>query len=180
MSKKIILLLFLQAVAFSVNAVGISFTSLDSSLDVNSPGEADQFRILGNNGEDISDVSPIPFNLGITPTSDVLITSTMNQRSGFNDANFSLELFSSTNTLILSLTRSDFLPVGSLGIFETVLGGLAPDAYEFRASGILDEQATSLTLRTSAVPLPTSVWLLGSALAGLVGISRRRKQAVTV
>ena len=34
-----------------------------------------------------------------------------------------------------------------------------------------------LTYSTAAVPVPAAVWLFGSALAGLVGVSRRRKQA---
>jgi hypothetical protein len=35
----------------------------------------------------------------------------------------------------------------------------------------------SLNLTVSAVPVPGSVWLLGSAITGLVGISRRRNAA---
>lgn len=34
-----------------------------------------------------------------------------------------------------------------------------------------------LTYSTAAIPVPAAVWLFGSALAGLVGVSRRRKQA---
>ena len=37
---------------------------------------------------------------------------------------------------------------------------------------------TTLSYNVSAVPLPAGIWLLGSALLGLVGVSRRRQAAM--
>jgi hypothetical protein len=74
----------------------------------------------------------------------------------------------------------------------SVLGGTAQQLFGFTGSasaGVLTsyilgtatlDASGNLTFATnvSAVPLPAAVWLFGSGLMGLVGVSRRRKAAV--
>jgi hypothetical protein len=86
--------------------------------------------------------------------------------SGVNMAGLSLTsssgLYAITNpnTAVSSSTSVSFL-LGTLALVGT---GSAMDL--------------SFTANTSAVPLPPTVWLLGSALLGLVGVGRRRASAV--
>lgn len=182
MNKNIFLFLVLQVAAFSASALSISFSSGDNSLDLSAVGQADQARIFADSGEDLSTApaSPIAFNLNLL--APVRITSTMNLRTGFNDP-FSLELVDPSAASLFSVTKADFTavgPTGEFGIFSTLLNPLVTGAYEFRLSGPVVENASSLTLRVAAVPVPAAVWLFGSALAGLAVISRRRKMTDVV
>lgn len=180
MNKKILLFLVLQVAVFSASATSISFSSLDGTLDLSAIGNADQARIFADIGEDVSSESPITFNLNLL--APVRITSTMNLRTGFDDP-FSLELVDPSAASLFSLTRTDFAavgPTGEFGIFSTLFNPLVTGAYQFRFSGPVVENASSLTLRVAAVPVPAAVWLFGSALAGLAVISRRRKMIEAV
>ena len=69
----------------------------------------------------------------------------------------------------------------TLGFFQ--IGSTLPPAADF-APNILNSFATisfdGSTISfgsTAVIPLPAGVWLLGSALCGLVGVARRRRQA---
>lgn len=53
---------------------------------------------------------------------------------------------------------------------------LAPIATTFAGTWSVNAAAGTLNYTVSAVPVPAAVWLFGSGLLGLVGISRRRKQ----
>lgn len=178
MNKKIFLFLILQVAAFSASALSISFSSPGTTLDLSAVSNADQARIFADSGENVSGESPIIFNLDIlTP---VVITSTMNLRTGFADP-FSLELVDPSSASVFSVDRTAFDLIGppssQFGFFARIFDPTATGtgAYEFRLSGGVVENASSLTLRVAAVPVPAAVWLFGSALAGLAVISRRRK-----
>jgi hypothetical protein len=58
-----------------------------------------------------------------------------------------------------------FLP--PQGSFVVITGDLTP---EFR---LIDPY--TITITTSAVPVPAAVWLFGSGLLGLIGVARRKK-----
>jgi hypothetical protein len=75
---------------------------------------------------------------------------------------------SSMNFLVLDTNATPTLFSGTWTLqFLNAAGGLATTG-----------TAVSAVLSYSAVPLPAAVWLLGSGLAGLAGIGRRRKLTV--
>jgi len=59
--------------------------------------------------------------------------------------------------------------------------GTANQVYGLRIEGFGDKTLTSgsYTTNTSTVPVPGAVWLFGSAIAGLVGFSKRKKAGLT-
>mgnify|MGYP000238058128 CR=1 FL=1 len=61
------------------------------------------------------------------------------------------------------------------GFFSIVLGVADDYSLKFLGTG---GKLGSATLSASAVPLPAAVWLFGSALMGLFGVSRRKSSAV--
>ena len=65
---------------------------------------------------------------------------------------------------------------GGVGIVDGVGGnGFALSAGEKLKIAFSDEQFYVQGMTVSAVPVPAAFWLFGTALAGFVGISRRRK-----
>ena len=65
------------------------------------------------------------------------------------------------------------LVYGIGGLFA--LGGSSDTTSGFLWSGSNRLPAGRLVLDTTVVPIPAAAWLFGSALLGLVGISRRKK-----
>jgi len=169
----IILFLFLST---SANSASIFYTTADGSLDIAAPGDSDQAIAFFNTGENVSAVSPVPFNLGI-PGDNVIGTATMNRFSGFAD-DFIFEVFSTGGgPALLTLTKANFTDLGGVGGFSTPIPFLPVDTYNLVMSGEILENNTSLTLRVEAVPLPAAVWFMITALTGLLGFSRRKRQA---
>ncbi len=172
--KKLTTILFLLFLASSANAASVFYSTGDGSLDINAPGDTDQALAFFNTGENVSAISPVPFNLGITGD-NVIGTATMNRFSGF-DSDFLLEVFSTGGgPALFSLTKADFTNSGGLGTFSTALPFLAIDNYNLVLSGTILENNTSLTLRVEAVPLPAAVWFMVSGLIGLLGFTRRKQ-----
>jgi len=60
--------------------------------------------------------------------------------------------------------------------YSTVISSVSK--FFVRVSGQASGTANSYDLRVSAVPIPAAVWLFGSALMGLVGVSRRKSTAL--
>jgi hypothetical protein len=81
------------------------------------------------------------------------------------------------NDLSVAGTTTDFFGFtgnGSIGQVQSYLLGTASLA----TNGTLTLAGNAAPPPPPAVPLPAAVWLFGSGLMGLVGVSRRRKAAV--
>ena len=66
--------------------------------------------------------------------------------------------------IVDSMVYGDCSPGGLMG------GALCMTGHDLKGT----MQATPSSLTLSAVPVPAAVWLFGSALAGLIGVSRKR------
>ncbi len=55
-----------------------------------------------------------------------------------------------------------------------------PNVHNLKLSGLGFEDGSqyNISMRASVVPVPAAIWLFGSALAGLVGVSRRKASAL--
>jgi len=66
--------------------------------------------------------------------------------------------------------------IGGLFAVGGYVSSLDPASDEFLFSGTSGQLArVNLLLETTAVPIPPAIWLFGSGLLGLIGISRRKK-----
>lgn len=70
----------------------------------------------------------------------------------------------------------------STGVSPTLLSGLTDGLYKVIVSGrtstgTAGNNTTSFTYSVPSVPVPAAVWLFGSALMGLVGVSRRKAKS---
>ena len=58
---------------------------------------------------------------------------------------------------------------------QNIMGTGNPMTLKFSAAGTSDSYGSSLdNVSVTATPIPAAIWLFGSALAGLVGVSRRK------
>ncbi|MFA7593625.1 MAG: VPLPA-CTERM sorting domain-containing protein [Thiohalobacteraceae bacterium] len=118
----------------------------------------------------IQDVDPATWN----------ITEDANAGGGFGKFEFELSGTGATRTTLLTFTISGVTgdTLSSYAIGST----LNPSSGEFFAAHVADfamtNGATSAQFAGSTpVPVPAALWLFGSGLLGLVGISRRKKTA---
>jgi hypothetical protein len=107
-------------------------------------------------------------SVSTTPASGLYWAASLSQGSG--QINNSTDIIADTSGTDTSSTAF-FKALNSTGTVETVISGVW--SLVFNAVGGSATSAT-LTWTPTAVPLPAAVWLLGSALLGLAGVSRRR------
>lgn len=90
-----------------------------------------------------------------------------------NNANFSATaaVGQSQNFVFLSNSASTILPTGKLALINQVNTG----SFTLDANGVLSFTAPGVT-PPPTTPLPGALYLLGSALVGLVGVTRRKKK----
>jgi len=97
--------------------------------------------------------------------------------AGGNAAVTAVGLYSDTSftTKIASAVLKDnqWVLRGVLGIADHVYG------LRIAANGATNVKNGSYTTNVSTVPVPGAVWLFGSAIAGLVGFSKRKKAGLT-
>lgn len=160
--KKIFFSLVLTLLAFQVNAASITLAA-------------------GGEGQPIFDQAsdagrgPHTINLEGAPTGDVWTTSlSIVDVAAGSVAGFGAELLDSTGALLHTFTGTGDgvtldLALGSYTV--NFLGDVTPGSFWTMLATIEEVQ-------TSAVPVPAAVWLFGSALMGLVGVSRRKSTAV--
>lgn len=110
----------------------------------------------GDYSVDINSIEPLNFNSLLTLYFTVTPANpTINFRARLDTANLG------TGQLFTGTSSTDF---GNTAALDLVL----PSGFSFSSeSGVF----------LSAVPVPASVWLFGSGLLGLIGISRRKKSA---
>ncbi len=63
-------------------------------------------------------------------------------------------------------------------VFTTVLIGQRFELWNNNTTEVASKEFYIGSMTVSAVPIPAAVWLFGSALMGLVGVSRRKSSAV--
>lgn len=93
--------------------------------------------------------------------------------SGSNDRNGTISLNNSFNFLAIHLGSNELFfkllsPVDTFSIY---------DIESSRGNGAGLSNFRAFNTAPSAVPVPAAIWLFGSALAGLVGTSRRKQKA---
>lgn len=92
---------------------------------------------------------------GGNPVADVYSSLALSGNQGYGD--------------VSSLTSGD---LGAELYLGSYLGGTT--LYVALAADLINSNAMDLDFSVQAVPVPAAVWLFGSALMGLVGISRRK------
>ncbi len=164
--KKMLFALMLSFFALQANAVSISLDTDGQTEFLNARIPADGF-------------GPHEMVLGGTPTSGIWETTlSLIDLAAGSVADFSAQVINNTTGVITNV-----LPGTGGGITLN----LALDNYtvNFLGTPNANGRTTGLTLiasiqevQTSAVPVPAAVWLFGSALMGLVGVSRRKTTSV--
>ncbi|MCK5831333.1 MAG: hypothetical protein KAH20_13645 [Methylococcales bacterium] len=122
----------------------------------------------------------------------------------FNEAIINVgDTFSETHTLILGAGYDDYLlnvsgvdnPFGSIVDFDVLVDGisfldspvtLVPGTYNIQFLGVASVInsggsliVNAIGIPVSAVPIPAAVWLFGSALMGLVSVSKRKRTSIS-
>jgi len=135
-------------------------------------------------------ISVFPSDMSFTPaspTTNDFIFATVNgvySTPGYS-LNSAPSVVFSTSTITINFSASSpTVPVAQIldpfsynvDIGILAAGGYTVNAY-FTVDGVLDN-GISRALTVSPIPLPASVWLFGSGLIGLVGLSRRMKEAL--
>jgi len=191
--KKILVGLFFVMFAFQVSAA-TTYIATDT-LDLS---DASAFDKSGVQGVDLG-VSGTAFSLVymlniVDQVDGILSISTSNPGTDFT---FNIWGESSSSAVIgslldensnvvahevsgLSLTALEGSSASFLGLAsQLLLGGYLPGTTLFvEIAGTSNGLLTDLDVSVQAVPVPAAVWLFGSALMGLVGVSRRKSTAV--
>jgi len=184
---------------FNDGSNGAVITNQYSGLGVNfsnarydnfiSPNEASVgssgLKLVGNGGGGDSIYSPkernpiiLTFDFGL---SDFSIRSLNVGANGARIEAFDSQLggtlvgFDESFGLGLGVDNHPLLNISALSIFRIVL--FTP--LSIQTEGMLWDNISFTPAATNAVPIPAAVWLFGSALAGLMGVSRKKKQALT-
>jgi len=176
--KKILLGLFFAMFAFQVNA---AILTLDNTVVPEAPGVLsispfeNNLESVAANGFTQAEVS-FQHVWGIISDVDTIVTFTV-------DGLFNTDSDASRPVTGISLWNptSAFIPViedttasaGNKFSFSYLLTAGAQNFLVVDGFG-----SSSYQLTASAVPLPAAVWLFGSALMGLFGVSRRKSTAV--
>lgn len=170
--KKIFLSLVLSLflVPLAANAASIEITSLAASPSGGVSNGFGENTASGTHGAitgQFSDVWQLSF-----PTPNAVVSLTAGGFSGFN---VEYNLDNSSNYITAGIINNGG---GNWSILPPVLLGINSPLF-VRLSGAGTNGQYALNIQNagspSAVPVPAAVWLFGSALMGLVGVSRRKK-----
>mgnify|MGYP000317683218 CR=1 FL=1 len=158
--KKILLGLFFAMFAMQVNAATMSLTGNGDS-DVNSLFVSVSAEV----GAPLSFEKEWAFSVNGDLTG--FVKTSINDAVGID----SLEIFDGAN-LLHSVGGAT---VENLSLTYRFLSGVN---YTIVAMGLGEFVNTQVDLTVKAVPVPAAVWLFGSALMGLFGVSRRKSSVM--
>ena len=156
--------------------VGLSLlTTMETSFGGNSLGLENSIQNLddlinANNPDDITVVN------GANPQNPAF---TGNYSDNFGQPGLTDNAGAFGDTLDLVLLTSDAVFLGNNGGIDFFTGnnGIDPLMFDSGFTATFDGSTLSLAAGTAVIPVPAAVWLFGSAIAGLIGFSRRRQLA---
>lgn len=166
----------------NVGIEGISYDPQDGSfITVKEKTDQEVNRNTINFGGNSVVTSLFTPNLGVADLSDVQVLSTVTSSGSADEDN--LLILSQESSMLLEVSRAgdirSQLDLAALGLPDSTEGVTIDRAgivYLVAEEG-LNGGPTLYALSPTPVPLPGAVVLLGSALAGLAGVARRRKAA---
>lgn len=173
----------LGATVGNIGIEGISYDPLDGSFMTvkEKTGQEVNRNTITFGGSSVVTSLFTP-SLGVTDLSDVQVLSTVTSLLGTPDED-NLLLLSQESSKLLEVSRAGVilsqLNLGTLGLPDSTEGVTIDRegiVYLVAEEGI-NGGSTLYTLSPAPVPLPGAVVLLGSALAGLAGVARRRKNS---
>ncbi|NOT86403.1 MAG: hypothetical protein HOP02_16840 [Methylococcaceae bacterium] len=172
--------------ALPIQASVISITPSTSTVNVG------QSFSLNVNVSEISDLYAFQFDLGYDPS---VISATSISEGGFlstggstlfiggtiDNANGTISNTSDLlNGAIPGVTGSGILATIDFTALTAGSSGVSffnPILLDSNGADIIANYSESTIVNVSAIPVPAAIWLLGSALMGLVGFSRRQHLA---
>lgn len=147
------------------------------------PGDTDSFSQFSTNSAQLAAGEIIEFAVNLQASIDAAAT-TINLGSSIGISGFAVSLIENTGS---NFSSFDTLAIGAFtgGVLALNYAGLTGGTqYGLLFSGVITGifgGAYAGTYAISAVPVPPAVWLLLSALIGLVGVVRhKRKRAIAV
>jgi hypothetical protein len=160
----------LSAISSPITDVSLSLTSLLSStatLEVYglNNGHADEnwseaTTTWNNAPASTQDATGILVSSEITLLKDIFIGTSIGSAVSFHSEELNLFVQSDTNNLVTFILR------------DNTFGGLSSDATFYSKENTINPDFAP-TLYITTVPVPTAIWLFGSALIGLIGAKRK-------
>ncbi len=162
--KKMLFALMLSLFAMQANAVSISLDTDGQTKFLNAEIPGDGF-------------GPHEMVLGGNPSGSLWETSlSIIDLTAGSVTNFSAEVINNITgaitTVLPGTTGGITLPLALGNYTVNFLGTPGPSTFGLTLIAHVEE------IQTSAVPVPAAVWLFGSALMGLIGVSRRKSTSV--
>jgi hypothetical protein len=167
---KNVLALFVLVFSFfavsQVSAATISlFDNQDSSLVSGWPDVSDSTKVTAGTSGTVS------WLLASDVATYVLSLSSGSSTASNVDIN-SVSVFDSTNALIASVAMGGFNSQLDLSFYLSLVNQPFKVVVDYTAG--LKGTLHAVTLTVAQTPVPAAIWLFGSALVGLVGVSRRK------
>jgi hypothetical protein len=156
--NKILIVLSFAFLAFSFQASAATFSLLN-----NTTGATDSGDIVVDSQKVAASFST-SWTLGAGSDAKGRVAITANPNTGPNAIKFDLDV------LVNGISVMSFASSALDKVFN--LSFLATDVVEFVVNGLAKKG--NIDISVSSVPIPAAVWLFGSALMGLLGVTRRK------